>query len=228
MSIRIQAEPNTARSILGVLLAIEIAFALVYIAETALGSPSHLLHELMNLDGEDTVPTWFSTVQLSVIGLIFLHFAMNVPALREYRRCFLLFFVGFVFLSVDENISIHERITYRLHDIDWLPRFQGNHGVWIAVYLVIAAIFILVNLKPMLDLLKQYPRNVRMFAAGSAVFVTGAVFMEIIGYMIVGDGTPGLTYHLEVTLEEFLEMAGASIMMYSIIASGNAEHPPPS
>jgi hypothetical protein len=225
MIIRIQTEPDTARFILGFLIAIEIAFALVYLTETTLGSPSHLLHELMNLDGEATVQSWFSAVQLSVIGLVFLYFATNVPAMRASRRLLLLLSAAFLFVSLDENVSLHERVTYRLQDVEWLPRFQGNHGIWVYLYLAIAVVVLLVNLKPMLNLAKEYPRNARIFIVGTAVFVFGAVVMEIVGYSLVGDGEPGTAYYLEVTVEEFMEMAGASLMLYSLMIPQT--HPEP-
>ena len=217
MDTQIQMSPITARLILRALLAIEFLFALIYIVEITLGSPSHLLHELVNLDAERTIPSWFSSIQLCVIGLVFLHFTFNVPFLQTYQRLFALMSLGFIFMSLDENISIHERITYRYQDVEWLPRFQGNHGIWISVYLVIAVIFLLVNLKPMLTLIKQYPHNARIFVLGGALFVAGGLLMEIIGYYLVGEEGPGLAYYLEVTIEEFLEMAGASVMLYSIL-----------
>ena len=56
-----------------------------------------------------------------------------------------------------------------------------------------------------------------MIATGIAVFLFGAVVLEIISYQFLHDGATPLLYLAEVTFEEFLEMSGGSLILYGTI-----------
>jgi len=89
--------------------------------------------------------TWFATVQLFAIGVVFLLAARaNRERAGSQRAGLFLAGLVFAFLSADEGGGIHERITLIMEErgLDTLL-FPGNHGGWIAVYVVAGSIFVL-------------------------------------------------------------------------------------
>ena len=116
---------------------------------------------------------------------------------------------GFVFLSADEILSLHERMTgfnkaYRVG----IPMIRG-HGAWISVYAVTLVIFVLVFLRPILWIVAADPRTSAAICGGLAVVVLGGVGIEMMGYFDVlafGSGP-------QVLFEEALEQVGASMVV---------------
>jgi hypothetical protein len=56
-----------------------------------------------------------------------------------------------------------------------------------------------------------------IFLGGFATIVAGAVGGEIIWLLFLVEEQGSALYHLEVAAEEFLEMVGASIILYATI-----------
>ncbi len=202
--------------LLFLLVFMDLTLALIYLFGPKL-SLSPLNMKLFNLDGERNIPSYFSSLQLLMIGLSFFLISREpAEAFRPFVSFFMVIAAGFCFLAFDEAMGIHEKITHATVQYEWVPRFKGNHGVWIFAYSMIAAAFIVYFAHQAKQLLKLCEFECRMFLLGGAVLVAGAVGMEILSYLYLR-GTPGhnFLYRLEVTAEEFMEMAGASIMLYS-------------
>jgi hypothetical protein len=53
--------------------------------------------------------------------------------------------------------------------------------------------------------------------AGGAVYVTGAAVLESGGYKMLSAGSSLSVYRAEVAAEEFLEMMGASLILYAVL-----------
>ena len=211
-----------------VLLLFETGMVLVYLLDVFAGMPRPI-HILFDLDAEMTIPSWFSSIQLFLIGLLLLlsRFWPNKPR-ADTPLFFLLTGSGFVFLAVDEAVELHEAVTDMLKHVAWIPRFQGNHGIWIPVYLIIMVFLAFLFRHAIVALVRAYPRRIRIVFAGLAVFFIGAVGMEIIGYQYLRSlGYHSIWYRLEIALEEFLEMAGASIVLYGVSVSAFGAPEPP-
>ena len=198
------------------LVCCEIAFVALYAVDQLLGSPIWTIQRLVDLDHEQNIPTWFSVIQLFFIGLLITLKAFRRQPGRDPSRPLLLLAAGaFVFLSLDEAASIHESVTQALLHIEQLPRFEGDHGMWIPIYGGLILLALAIGL-PGIRLMWAHHRAALLVAGGGAgVFVFGAVGLEIISYQYLTPGTP--MYALEVGVEEFLEMLGASLMLYGSV-----------
>ena len=207
-----------ANKLLFGLILFELCLVLIYAADTLLGSPSWSIKQLFDFDGEGNIPAWFSSVQLSLIGLIFLLRSRQTDSDHFPSPLFLLTVsTGFIFLSADEAASIHEKISGALKHIELMPRFKGDHGIWIFIYALIGLILFLATFRSLAAMWNRYRHATFMMAIGMGIVVLGGVVMEVISYQFLRSGSTPLLYRVEVTLEEFLEMSGASVTLYGAI-----------
>lgn len=139
---------------------------------------------------------------------------------RQYGRAypaaktfFLLVSAGFAFLSLDEAAGIHESITRSFRDIESLPRFSGDHGIWIPLYLGAGGLFAAATARYWLRLWRIERPGMMLFGAGVLLFLCGGVVIEAASYEELRGLVNRDTYLWTVALEEFLEMCGASFMV---------------
>ncbi|MCJ8167050.1 hypothetical protein MKJ04_19565 [Pontibacter sp. E15-1] len=215
-----------AVTLLITLLLFEIIFAVVFLAGPVLGLPDYLIR-LFDLDGEANIPAWFSSTQLFVVGALFLLSPNWHKASQLANPWFLLLVgLGFVFLSLDESAVIHERVTKALKDNEWAPRFKGGHGIWISIYFSFATLIVLVGVRTILSFFKVYPIQSVILAAGLACFLIGGVGMEVLSYWYLRTAENAQLYSIEVVIEEFLEMAGISTILYGSLLCAMREPTP--
>lgn len=210
---------KSAKRLLFVLIAIEIFFAVVFLTYSLIGDPPPwIIHRWFNLNGEKNIPALFSSIQLFSVGIILFVIARQPRKLPLPSTIFLLILgAGFVFLSIDEAFSIHESITRMLKHIDWIPRFKGGHGIWILLYLSLILVFLSIFYKNFFAMWNQSKKETILVSSGLGLFLLGAVGMEVIGYQFLTVANTPTLYILEITIEEFLEMFGISLVLYGVI-----------
>jgi hypothetical protein len=199
------------------LIIVELFFCAVYFTDFLLNEPNWRIHEWFNLDEEANIPSWFSTIQLFMIGLI----AIATAQSEHYRRPpskwgLTLFGLGFIYLSLDEGAALHEKFTYEFHNHPWVPYFDGVHGIWIVIYMGVAIVTLSILGRDLWAIFKTLRREALIFTVGMIIFLAGAGGSETITYFFI-DKTNPMVYAIEVVLEEFLEMFGASILFYSVL-----------
>lgn len=208
------------------MLLVELLLVSFYWLDILLGSPVPVLHALFDLDGEGNLPAWFSSFQLALISLclwfmVFRHRRPDKPS----RAFFVLLASGFLLWSADETAQMHERLTgwIGLRYVDWLPYFLNEHKALVALFgitlLVIARL-----LWPDVAVFWKAHRRISLIAiCGFCIVFLGGAVLETIGYKYFLNGATPLLYQAEVCVEEFFEMFGASLILYStsFLALGN-------
>ena len=213
--------PNNRKDCAHILIAliiVELLLAAIYMTDFLLKHPSWWIQQLFDLDRESNIPAWFSTIQLFLIGFTFIY-AGNASQFKNppSKAGTMIFGFGFIFLSLDEGAMIHEKLTWVFEDNPFVPYFDGRHGVWIVVYGVIGIILTLFLLKDLRRMWQTFRRETAIFVSGVFVYLVGAAGMETLTYFFLDKGVP-LHYAIEVTVEEFTEMIGASIILYSVLS----------
>lgn len=206
------------------LIGLEVFFAVAHVFIFVWpGVPWDIFRLLLDLDNEVAVTTWFATVQLFFIGAVLLITAWtNKEESHALSATLALGGLLFVFLSADEGGAIHERVNLIIEEreLDALL-FPGDHGGWISVYAVLASVFLLgagvYFWRPLRWIWQRFTRECLIIFGGFATIVLGAVGFEIISYLFLRSGSTPELYQLEVAIEEFLEMAGASIILYAVL-----------
>lgn len=227
MNPRPSLDARDARLLLCVSLCLTALLGLAYVMVLLTRSRDDGLFLLFNLDGENNLPAWFSSVQLGLIAALCLLAASRCEGKEGPRPSFFVIAaLGFLFLSADEALCIHERITRLEHVFPWLPAIK-NHGRWMPVYGVIALGILVWVWRDARSLWKARPRTVRCAIFGAATFLTGAVVMEVLSYKFLSRTR---YYTTGVLLEELLEMVGAGIVLYStarVLGEAEAPHAAP-
>lgn len=167
-----------------------------------------MLHE------ERTVPTWFSTV-LIAMNMVLL--GLNALASRQIRGAnsmlsWLSLAAVFAFLSLDEQITIHEAIGDRIgtaYDVDGFLAFP-----WIIAGSAFTAI---VGLS-YIGFLRRLPgRTARLFLLSAGIYIGGALIVEMIEGHTISTVGFGAAYYLLVTAEETMEMLGQALFLFALL-----------
>jgi hypothetical protein len=172
----------------------------------------HIFH--FNVEGN--IPSIYSAA--SIFFSAFLLWSISKLQIeKKAKRTFYwkLLTLIFLFLAIDELISIHESFSDDSRDLLGNATAGGYfHFAWIVPYAVIFGFFALYIMKFMFQL-PAATRN--LFITAGIVFVSGAVGMEMIGGQYVFyNGKEGIQYALMITLEELLEMIGVVIFIYAL------------
>jgi len=217
MNLTIPLKSGYILKIIFSLIAIELLFVGIYLIDYLSAHPYWQLCELFDLDREFTIPAWFSTIQLFILGLIALAMcSQNNYSLPPSKTAMTVFGLGFVFLSIDEASAIHEKLTYAFYNNPYVPYFNGTHGIWIVIYGALAILLILLFHKDIIAVWKTYRRESLLFIFGMIVFLAGAGGAETITFFQIDKSDP-IIYTIEVIAEEFLEMSGVTLVLGSVL-----------
>jgi hypothetical protein len=170
-----------------------------------------------DFDTEGNLPTWFSSILFIIsAGLLAVLGAWKRAERDAFARHWKALAATFLFLALDEATSLHER----LDDVGLLKRALsaggGLYHPWVAVYaalVVLAAIFLF-------RFMGSLPRRTRTgFLVAAVLYVSGAVGMEMVGAAHdERSGREDLGYASIATFEETLEMAGALVFIFALLA----------
>ncbi len=214
MHASLTSSSDFARKAFGITVLCQIVLIAIYWIDILTGSHFETFHSLFDLDSEANIPTWFSSAQLLCATLAFWHAATKR---RATRVLFLLVGVATLLVSIDETAQIHERVTWWMGQryVDWLPRFAGANFwvVMLTVAILIAVCQVLAT--DVISVWQNHRRATLIAFLGVIIGVTGGMGVETIGYKIFHGPSPSLWYKLEVTVEEGMEMFGASLLLLS-------------
>ena len=213
---RLTYSAAAARRLLWILLSVEVLLAAAYILTRIIApaTPWGPVRGFFNVDQEVSIPTWFSAVQLFALATVVLSQAAEAGELRT-----LLIVIGcaFLFLSMDEAAAVHDSFFKAAQNAKLLKGVE--YLAWMVPYAAAGVIGLVIGLRPALRMWRHFPRETVCIALGVAIFAGGGMGMEMVThvlYMIAVNAR----FYLAVAAEEFLEMAGASVMLYGFLLLG--------
>ncbi|WP_413870919.1 hypothetical protein [Albidovulum sp.] len=166
------------------------------------------------LQNERSVPTWFSVVLIAMnMGLL----VLNGVANRQLQGAtstlsWLSLAAVFAFLSLDEQVTIHEAIGDRIgtaYDVGGFLSFP-----WI----VAGAAFTLIVGLSYIGFLRRLPRRTAgLFLLSGGIFVGGALVVEMIEGRTIATFGFGAAYYLLVLIEETMEMLGQALFAFALL-----------
>lgn len=173
---------------------------------------------LFDLDEEQNVPTWYSSIALLLCSLLLAFIAYETDRQKKsYYYNWAVLAGIFLFLSIDEYASLHEGFTNPLRESF---NFKGYlYFAWVVPYgsFIIGLMFF--YFKFLLSLPAKTRNN---FILGGLLYVTGAVGFDMLGGMqweLYDNYNPAFNFHLYVlyaSIEEILEMTGVAIFIYGL------------
>jgi hypothetical protein len=195
-----------------ILVALDIAANLYLQARP--GPDTAALTRLFLLDSEGNIPTYFSSVLLGLSALVLTLAALSARHQHQrFANRWLFLGLVFAYLSMDEIVQIHERWDVVIRRLIGDPTLSGG---WV----IVAAGLVVLSAGIWLPLFLSQPARIRaLWVLAGAMYVAGALGVEIIAKPYQPAETASLGYLVFVALEEALEMFGASLFLYSLLVS---------
>lgn len=167
---------------------------------------------LLDADVEKSVPTWLSVVLLFLAGVLLGLIASCERDLRSRRwRYWLVLAAGFLLMSLDEFLELHERIPLEIAEVFGLGQQERQILEWFPV--PVAALALLIFGRFLFGLPVPV-RNWLILAGG--LYCTGIVAVELVVNFVLG-GIDHNTFSgaVLVTTEESFELAGVLALLYA-------------
>lgn len=207
----------TALAVIAVLLALQSLFA-EFLLSTVLHfdfdkAPAALL-DVLSVNVEESIPTWFSTINLFVAACLLAWIALLKHTSGEpFRAHWAGLALIFLYLSADEGAAIHETASGPMKDAFDTSGFL-EFG-WLLVGIPVVIVFALVYIRFWLRL--PEPTR-RLFAIAGALYIGGAVIIESISANFYSqDEGASFRYLAVATVEELCEMLGVVVLLYALL-----------
>ena len=223
---------TVGRALITAVLLINFASLAARVARYAWGYEGVLKPlRLLDAGAENTIPTWFSSAQLLLCSVLLA--AIAVAQKRSgggYGRHWGVLSLIFVLLSVDEEASIHEALGATLERLLAATTGFEPGGPISFFWVVPAAAFTLVVLLAYLRFIVHLPGATRrLFLLAGALFVLGALGMEMLEAQVVSASGSGADFEnarglakivvgLLTSVEETFEMLGVTLFVYALLA----------
>ena len=122
----------------------------------------------------------------------------------------------FLYLSVDEAAGLHERLIKPMRS---LIDFEGYRGVfyfaWVIPGIAATLVFLVAYLRFFLHLENKFKL---LFFISLGLYISGVIGGEMLsGHFAETIGLKNFTYATYTSLEESLEIGGASMVIYSLL-----------
>lgn len=169
---------------------------------------------LFDVGQEMSIPTWFSQILLWT-GAILAFITGLVERDRDGPAHHWLFIsLLMVYASMDEGAAIHELLIVPSRNV------LGTSGSWLHfAWVVPFSLIVLILIAILFRFWRGLPSDTRwLLALSAAIFVSGAIGLEIAGAPLAADErVESVAYLLIYTVEEALEMVGASIFLFALL-----------
>lgn len=171
--------------------------------------------KLFNVDRELNFPTWYSALTIAFCSLLLRIIAQGKKQQSDrYAEEWRLLSLIFLFLAIDEVLSIHEiLIIPEVSEALNLPWFL--HSMWV----IPGTIFVIWFIRRYSKFARHLPYKSRKhFFSAAFLYVGGALIMEMIGsHVAEARGQQNLVYALIATAEEAMEMFGIIVFVYGLL-----------
>jgi hypothetical protein len=197
-----------------------VIFLLLFANALGIVSKLYLDHDyvygivpLFDFNQENNIPTLFSSIMLIACSALLYLIAINNKTTKSSYIPWLGLSFIFLFLSIDEINSIHERFTATTReDVETSGLL---YYAWAQPYGVALIPFIFAYSKFLLNLPKKI---MYLFLLSGLTFVSGAIGFDLLGgNQAEAFGTNNLLFSIYYTFEELLEMLGVAIFIYTLL-----------
>jgi hypothetical protein len=172
-----------------------------------------LILDLFSVNLEDSLPTWYSTINLFVAAAILFSIAIAKFRATDHHRWYWLgLSTLFLYLSMDEGAVIHEILAEPLHD-----QFNTSGYLEFGWQIIAIPLVILFGLLYFRFWIKLPPHTRLWFAIAAVVYAGGALIIEGISANEASSSGINMKYLTIATLEEMCEMLGVVIFIYALL-----------
>lgn len=177
---------------------------------------------IFNMDEENNIPTWYSSMILFVSAILFGLIAFwKLQVKDKFRWYWVILALGFATMSMDEVASIHERLVQPIDTA--LKITYANHFSWLlaGVPLVIVLGIIFYRFWAQLETPFKW-----LFLVAGLTYLGGVLAVEFLDGMIQEvTGGDNMGYAILTNIEEFLEIIGVTLLIYTLLRYINKHIP---
>lgn len=214
ISLRLPQNPRAIRNwlLFFTLILVAISFTGQLVKYVAGYDYVYGLVNLFDVNGEANIPTVFAMLLLAAGGVLSIAIAKRGGAAN--RPFWLLLGVGFLCMAVDETLQLHERLVKPMQHLLGRDTLGVLYFAWVVPAMVVIAAGAIVFPRFLLRL----PRRtaVALLVAG-AIYLAGAVGMELVGGSYFERHGKDLTYAVLNTIEETLEFVGVIVFITALL-----------
>jgi len=180
-------------------------------------TPDHRIARLfyrIDLGHEPSIPAWYSSIALLVSSLLL---TMIAVFKRRGGQPFVFHWFGlaalFFLMALDEAVMFHEMVNNALHQL------LNTGGVFYFAWVIPAGLFAVAMAIGYARFLGHLqPRTRWLFMLAGAIFVGGAVGMEMVaGVIHESYGLESVAHTISQTIEETCEMLGIVLFIYALL-----------
>jgi len=226
------------RKLLYVLVTIELLFLMVDgLFSCCWKDASKYLVILIGITKEGNIPTWFSSTQALAVGMLALVYAQQRKGLKPQQSAtgWYVIAIFFSYLAIDDAAKLHERLATGVHDSiqsseqnSWLTdqflAFSSYH--WQFLFIPVFGVIALYMLGFLYRVFDGWKKLI-IFSSGIALYVVAVAldYVEGIDSWVIWMADNSFYLDSQIThfmraLEEFLEMFGTSLILYSFLLAG--------
>lgn len=171
------------------------------------------IFNLFNFDRERNIPAYFSTILLLFIAaLLFLTYLLKKNEIsNKGSKDWLFLCLVFLFLSLDENIQIHEPIGRVVKAM--LPSGLSDYVLW-AWVLPYAFLFIGIAAYLAKFVLSLPGQTRNLFILSGFIYVSGAIGFDVLQGHFHSDFIYNRIFY---SIEESMEMGGAILFIHALL-----------
>jgi hypothetical protein len=167
-----------------------------------------------NLNAEANLPTWWSSVQLALAGLLFALIAIHLRRMGPGSWILGLLAALLLTLSLDEFAQFHERIGFIVDGETRRETIFWGTGNWFLFLGIPTILVVFLTLRALKQKLRAVPSSRASVTAGFVLLFAGALGAEVLSNFVTRGS---IAAELQVALEEGLEMAGGSVLLWSAL-----------
>jgi len=186
------------------------------------------LNPLFNFFYEKNFPTFFSTIILFFSScLLTIIYYLKKNDVDKYRYSWGLLALIFLFLSLDEILELHEKLSAPMQRLLHILPNSLEYWGWTIPYTIFLIFFSVAYIRFFLHLDKRFKIY---FFISALLYILGALFFELIEGLYLTLQLPHITtkqdvysimlsfpYFVMVTIEELFEFNGVILFIYSLI-----------
>ncbi len=168
---------------------------------------------LLNVDEENNIPSLYSALALLASAMVLLGVFICYRRANRGSSVFVIFLAAiFVLLALDEALSLHERLNPITRQV--VPQSDILFTAWVVPGVVFVSLIFFASIQ----FLRRLDRPTRtLVMISGAMFVGGAVGLEIMAWSHIRDGAPDTLYVSYTAVEELLEMSGIALFIFALL-----------
>lgn len=172
------------------------------------------LFNLFNIRTEGNMAAYYSSMTLLMASFLLAFISLFRKIHGLSHSLWLILSIIFLYLSIDEAVQLHERVEIIMDNNFDLTGYLS--WAWVIPYGLLFIIFAAVYY---IKFLPQLPRNIYwLFIISGAIFVTGAIGVEMIGAKNYhSENSSEIINAICYSIEEFLEMLGIALFIYALL-----------